>query len=389
MVRTLLSTLAGLLFLGGTASAQVLIDFTNLVDAPGNGEIDGTEFRDQGLDLSTPPASTLNIGCGSPSCLAADLGVDDFGGSLDGDFIVPVTLENGVAFGPFEIDVCCSGFTPEDTVIRVYDAEDNLVKEALDTDLVYGGLTPISYFTIDFAADAMLKIEFEEIQAYDPDVVVFLDPLLTDTNWNALEIVDTTPGGAAFFTEAVQLTGGNPDAYRRVTHTYDSGTLVAGHFRSAATYTPSSDGSLSTVDYAFDAIQFNPPPGESVGLAPLLLQGGSYYAPTPVEISDAVWTSFSGTSLITADFMLVSGNGPANPDFSAAGSPLQFGILTSTASTSGPEFRELGFDNWRITLNKGPVILPTDVPALSPGARRLIALVLLVVGLVRYRAGGA
>ena len=236
-------------------------------------------------------------------------------------------------------------------------------------------------------AARLLALAAVVLASAQASAITFFDDTFANADWSRETLVLSGPFSNVSDLAHQETSGGNPDAYRRVTHSHDTGTLAAGHFRSGATYSPSADGAIETVDYAFDAIHLNPAPGESVALAILLLQGGSFYATEPVEVFDAVWTSFSDAGLVATDFTRVSGGGSATPDFSASGGSIQLGMLTSTTSSSGPQVRELGFDNWRVTLDRGSA--PPKAPALAAGARALAAALLLAAGLAGARAPSA
>jgi hypothetical protein len=134
-----------------------MIDFTGLTDNTGaNGEVNGTEYNSQGLDLTLLSGINFNVGCGTgTACLGADLSsVNDFTGVIRGNFVVAGTSDNGTV-SSLLIDYCCTG-----TVTKLFDINDSLIS-TITGDLNYSGSTAVSYFDIDFAYDAMYSISFD------------------------------------------------------------------------------------------------------------------------------------------------------------------------------------------------------------------------------------
>lgn len=177
----------------------------------------------------------------------------------------------------------------------------------------------------------------------------YLDGTLNDADWSAAKIIDTTVGQGAIFTVGMVASGGNPDAYRRVTHTYDTGDIFVAHLRGGAVYNPATQAPNCTIAYSYDVIHFNPPPSQAVAYSLLLYQNGSYYWRPEDDVYDEVWTCF-GHQSGASDFVLLSGAGPVHPDFSSGGGPIQFGYVSANESTSGLLFRDSGLDNWQVTI---------------------------------------
>lgn len=188
----------------------------------------------------------------------------------------------------------------------------------------------------------------------------FSDGTFADADWDSVEIGDTACGS---FTAAQVTSGGNPDAFRRVTHSFCLGSLDVGHLRVAAVYDPPTQGAVSTVSFAFDARHLNASPEVAVAYAGLLFQNGSYYIGPVDPVFGDGWTHFERSSLTAGDFSRVGpGPGPATPDFSSAGAPIRFGYFTANSSQGGPcdpadpcsvpQFRESGIDNWSVVVGR-------------------------------------
>jgi hypothetical protein len=76
-------------------------------------------------------------------------------------------------------------------------------------------------------------------------------------------------------------------------------------------------------------------------------QGGSYYRASFDLTFDATWTSFAHAGLVATNFTLVSGAGPAAPDFSASGGAISAGFFTANTNSGGAAsiVRTSGIDN--------------------------------------------
>jgi uncharacterized protein (TIGR03437 family) len=185
--------------------------------------------------------------------------------------------------------------------------------------------------------------------------VTFSDGNFHNGDWGALKIQDTTPGATATFTAQQSGEGGNPGAYRRVTHSYAAGTVTIAHLRAGALYEPRVHGGVSAIDYSYDLLGQT-----SLGMAYYLLvfQEGSYYRlREPDNIGQSVWRRVNRLGLAAGDFVKVAGPGPDRPNFAASAPPLQAGFATSNSAgpvDSNPQFRESGIDNWSVTIYSTP-----------------------------------
>src|SRR5262249_55714009 len=153
--------------------------------------------------------------------------------------------------------------------------------------------------------------------------VTFFDGEFAPADWQ-LETV--TSGGGGTVSVAQQTTGGDPGAFRQVTDNVGSGpdySIIDGyHWRVGATYDPSTQGAISTIDYSEDAILFSGGgDGEGSGVA-IKQAGVIYYAGYHVT-PESTWTHHAYAGL-TADDFAQGGN---RPDFSSNGAPIQFGFI--------------------------------------------------------------
>jgi hypothetical protein len=202
--------------------------------------------------------------------------------------------------------------------------------------------------------------------------VTFTDNAFLDADWSATKIIDTTAGATASFVAAQVATGGNPDSYRQVQHTYDAGIIAVAHLKSDAIYDPSVTGAIQSIAYSYDLIHFNPPPAQAVAYGIALLQNGVWYRTSFDTIFPEVWTGFAAANLTAANFALAAGTGPTNPDFSATGAAMTFGYASFNNNTGGnPDLVRLsGIDNWQVTVTSVP--LPPAAWLLGTAAASLV-----------------
>ena len=91
----------------------------------------------------------------------------------------------------------------------------------------------------------------------------------------------------------------------------------------------------------------------AVGFGLLALQNGSYYIPNVADYPTAnQWVSFAHTGLTASDFSLIGGS--SHPDFSASGSPIEFGYYTSNGTGFGTGHTDSGIDNYSASIVPEP-----------------------------------
>lgn len=198
--------------------------------------------------------------------------------------------------------------------------------------------------------------------------VVFTDQTFAPGDWptGATEIIVVGPMGGSG-SASQQTSGGNSGAYREVVAsknatagTGQSGATWGFSFKPAATYNPTQQGAITSIDFAVDAMQFVQfdISGGSVALA--LLQGGTrYYAPHPqsaggqLAVPERSWTRKARSGLVQSDFR--DNDQTGRPlDFSASGAPITLGFVywVSTPIDGGLSQRTAGFDNWTVTVRR-------------------------------------
>lgn len=192
--------------------------------------------------------------------------------------------------------------------------------------------------------------------------VAYQDGEFLETDWDVTAIVDPPLNGPAFTAQRV-LEGGNPGAFRSASYDLTSVPSSVRIFYSArsAIYDTAANGPIYTIDFSEDCITTS-----STYLpytVPLLEQGGRRYVANSTLRQTCTSTGWQVTparrSLVAADFVQVDGpacsSAQSCPDFSAAGSPVGFGLVSAASLTSGlpqgavAQFGQ-GFDNWRVTV---------------------------------------
>jgi hypothetical protein len=193
--------------------------------------------------------------------------------------------------------------------------------------------------------------------------LIFQDGEFQPDNWEATVFVDPS-NGAAFAVDQLP-TGGNPGAFRKMTHTLPLGVAGAGgpvayHAHKTATYDPAVQGAIYVIDYQEDSSILVSPLRSNPLVSHLLLEqdGRRYLASFPNQqlIPPTPWTTLRRIGLLATDFVIADGSpcgaNEACQDFSAGGKPIRFGYrrdattgLVVTAATI-----ESGIDNWKVTV---------------------------------------
>jgi hypothetical protein len=217
-------------------------------------------------------------------------------------------------------------------------------------------------------ADLTLRIE----ESSPSDVIVLQDDfeganrwvvserrLYRDTATNVYHPMDDNPWQYSF--EHLS-TGGNPDGHRRMTNTLTGTTaptfvqLYVEHTFTRADgsiyeYDPRTEGAIRNLDFIEDRV-----------IAQFLTQGSLfvrqngivYMSTVGSSIDHTDWQRVEGTGLTAADFPKSVGQpaeAPARPDFSANGTPLQFGFSRAT-SARFPITHVHSIDNWRVSIKR-------------------------------------
>lgn len=208
--------------------------------------------------------------------------------------------------------------------------------------------------------------------------VIISDGVFAPADWSLISI--DVGGNGSTTTVSQQLTGGNPNEYRRVFNSVagPSNSAIWGlHLYLPSSYDPATQGAVSSVCYSEDAILFaGAGSGQASGM--LIEQAGKYYVGPSHATAFAVWTNISDPLLVQGNFSeidLSSGalNGFSNPDFSAAGGTMQFGFFRANSTSGGAYTRDGGIDNWSVCIVPAPgsVALLAGAGCLAARRRRM------------------
>lgn len=188
--------------------------------------------------------------------------------------------------------------------------------------------------------------------------VVFEDGEFLAGDWSVAPAVDPTQPVPAH-SEVRATTGGNPDAFREMTHQMSQGpsSLRVFHSSLTATYDPPSQGAIYVIDYAEDCIALSSTtPGFLMDSGLLIEQSGRRYLAARTDYCQPpTWSTTLRSSLRAKDFVLFDGPAcgaaEACPDFAASAAPLRFGYVRhSTLSFGAAGSIEHGIDNWKVTV---------------------------------------
>ena len=211
----------------------------------------------------------------------------------------------------------------------------------------------------------------------------FFDGTFNDADWT--RIVNITSG--TFEETATQSpSGGNPDAFRSMTHTLRGGTSAnVFHFNNNAIYNPAL-GAIASIDYSADVRGL---PASTIGGVfgdgfAIRQAGRLFRTGTTGIVNNSPWQTKSLLGLTGGNFIALDGG--SGPDFSITGSVIQFGYERNNAlggSSTTPRIIAHGIDNWSVRLNLATV--PVPEPSKTPEPSTIISLGLLGLGALWQR----
>ncbi len=177
--------------------------------------------------------------------------------------------------------------------------------------------------------------------------IMYGDGTFEDGDWTL--IIRTLVGGGTV-TAYQSATGGSPGEFRRIINTVNGpgGSAVLGfHIHAGATYDPSTQGPIRSVDYSEDSIMFSGF-GEGQASGPALLQAGEVYRCWGLVANQYTWTIQFLSDQVATDFVSLSGS---NPDFSQSGAPISFGFWRGNWTTNHAYTIDAGIDNWSLMIH--------------------------------------
>jgi hypothetical protein len=207
--------------------------------------------------------------------------------------------------------------------------------------------------------------------------VPFTDGDFPDAEWttvtSSFEVYSVTPLPGGSTTSARQDPTGN-DAFRAITHVVPAApsptaaaAVWSAHFRNGATYDPSVQGAIGSIDYAEDARRLSGL-GQSAGLA--IRQGSQVFVVQVGATPESVFTRQERKAIKAADFgVLTAGGFPggAKPVFSSAGGLIELGFVRGNSTSVGGVGYTItaAIDNWSVQVNP-PCTLPTECDDADP-----------------------
>ncbi|MBI4479302.1 MAG: SBBP repeat-containing protein [Acidobacteria bacterium] len=200
--------------------------------------------------------------------------------------------------------------------------------------------------------------------------VLFSDGNFRGSDWDLTVFLNQPTAGTS--TASEETSGGNPGSFRRVNNTVNGqgqSVFVWGfHRHLASTFDPRTRGAIDFIDYSEDARFLGVGSGDGQGTGPALRQNGKVYvAGNLVTGVPASWTRLGLSGLRAQQFVELIGGSTfldsnSHPDFSANGSPIDFGFRRANSS-AGQYSSSFGIDNWTITLK----LVTVPKPAVADG----------------------
>ncbi len=204
----------------------------------------------------------------------------------------------------------------------------------------------------------LLSLGFVAAMPAAVPAVTFTDSEFADADWTVTVETINLGGSVSGFHLA---SGGSPAAFRRIDNTLNSAsgqpfsnTVLGFHARNSATWNPSIQGEIASLDYSEDAFRLSGSGQQANGIA--LRQGGViYYGPASLTpATPGAWQAAGWSSLTASSFDALAA-GTQNPSFTSGGT-IEFGFYRSNSTSvgGGGSVVSGGIDNWTVTLILGP-----------------------------------
>lgn len=208
-----------------------------------------------------------------------------------------------------------------------------------------------------FGVTVLLTITFSSGNA---DSAIF-DGTFNDSDWTHAVLQDDTGTGTHLANQVPIL--GNPGSWQTGSHEWGPGNSFFSHiFSGAGSYDPSLNGAIDFINYSFDfLVTYRKYRGsDDMAAALILKQGSDYFANLNYDLFDYgdPWRSIYRT-VSNMDFWKVTASGyetNIQPDFSAAGQPIEVGYYTLMSTGYKPNHLSYGIDNFRAEF------IPTPIP---------------------------
>ena len=181
------------------------------------------------------------------------------------------------------------------------------------------------------------------------------------TDWVYSQVTAGNGGSASMSVQGGGVPGSCVVAETHVNE--DCGAIYAFAFKSSATYDPSSQGALASLNYSEDAKLIDGF-GSGQATGPAIQQGGRLYVlPQFPTGTDTNWHHMARGGLTASAFIEVVGGGcpdyidlGSHPDFSETGPTMTFGYFRANSQLDDfPEYSiTAAIDNWFVSL--GPIV---------------------------------
>lgn len=215
-------------------------------------------------------------------------------------------------------------------------------------------------YRINVGSDVGTDSASADLQVSSLPAVAIADGDFDPAQWTVDAITEPEIAGPTLETSQATA-GGNPDAWRRFVGRMTTGPsrLRGLHVYTGASYDPAAQGEvkLLVTDADCRLVRGLDIPNVVVWVAPLVEQAGRRYvaAARRQQCNMTLWSPLARWPWLTAaSFTLVDGpacgTGERCPDFTAAGAPLRFGVVSESALAVGAPAQETehGVDNWAV-----------------------------------------
>jgi hypothetical protein len=202
------------------------------------------------------------------------------------------------------------------------------------------------------------------LTAASAHAVPFSDGDFVPANWEIVVFSFKSTGGAhpGGSVTATQEAGGYPGTLRQVVNgivaapsATEFSTTWGVHFHAGDVWNAAVQGPIGTLDYREDARLFAPGgDGQLTGIA--VRQGGVVYVADVDVTPETVWTRKERKGIQAANLYAIIDTGAdfnAHPDFSGAGTPLEFGFFRANSNGNGGGSYTItgAIDNWSVRVN--------------------------------------
>jgi len=193
--------------------------------------------------------------------------------------------------------------------------------------------------------------------------VTLFDGTFDDANWTTDTLLDTTPPNDASAVSGQTSADGDPSPSRQTDHNWQaSSSGVSVRFRHLGqhlTYDPGTQGSIDVLDVSFDMrLPSAIPHVNTMGYGPLMVQDGVTYVAgvsSPID-SPTGWLHLDFSAATSDPNNWDPFGATGQPDFSATGSPITFGYVTTNGG-SGTTRRLSAtgrLDNYQVIITPEP-----------------------------------